>query len=275
MIDKDINGYSLSRDWFDFCFENPERVRPVHTSIYFFAIEHCNRLGWKDKFGFPSQMVMEAIGVKNWKTYSKALGEIVDFGFIKMLEISKNQYSSNIIAIVKNTKADTKALDKALSKHSLKQVRSTVSIIKQLTSKPFKQRTKKERDILFDYIKEDDKTVGLQIDFDIWWKEYPIKKSKKTALASWLKSTTLKPIDEMLAILNAHKNSPDWVKDNGEFIPYPSTYLNQERWEDEIISGKKQNEIPEEYDWSDEHKCYINDNGQPWIKGSKIYREGL
>ena len=134
-MNEEVNSYKLSRDWFNFCFDNPEIIRPIHTAIYFFAIEHCNRLGWKDKFGFPSQMVMEAIGVKNWKTYSSALNEIVGFGFIKMIEISKNQYSSNIIAIVKNTKATTKALDKALSKHSqkqgTKQSQSTVSIDKQ------------------------------------------------------------------------------------------------------------------------------------------------
>ena len=38
-----------------------------------------------------------------------SLNEIIDFGFIEMVEISKNQYSSNIIAIVENTKAYTKA----------------------------------------------------------------------------------------------------------------------------------------------------------------------
>ena len=132
-----MNSYDLSRVWFEFCFNNPEQIKPIHSAIYFFAIEHCNRLGWKDKFGFPSQMVMEAIGVKNWRTYSKALNEVVSFGFIEMIETSKNQYSSNIIAIVKNTKAPTKALDKALSKHSQKQgtkhSQSTVSINKQET----------------------------------------------------------------------------------------------------------------------------------------------
>lgn len=133
----ELNSYELSRQWFNFCFENPDVIKPIHTAIYFFAIEHCNRLGWKDKFGFPSQMVMEAIGIKNWRTYSAGLNELVNFGFIKMVEISKNQYSSNIIAIVKNTKANTKALDKALSKHSQKQhtkhSQSTVSIDKQET----------------------------------------------------------------------------------------------------------------------------------------------
>lgn len=128
-----MNGYDLSRQWFDFCFENPEKISPLHTAIYFFCIEHCNRLGWKDKFGLPSAMVMEAIGVKNWRTYSKGLNDLIDFGFIKLIEKSKNQYSSNIIAIVKNTKASTKALDKALQKHSTKHSQSTASINKQET----------------------------------------------------------------------------------------------------------------------------------------------
>jgi hypothetical protein len=128
-----MNSYDLSRKWFDWSFENPDRIKPIHSAIYFFAIEHCNRLGWKEKFGLPSQMVMEAIGVKNWRTYSQGLNELIDFGFIKLLEKSSNQYSSNIIAIVNFTKADTKALDKALQKHGTKQGQSIVSIDKQET----------------------------------------------------------------------------------------------------------------------------------------------
>ena len=137
-----MNSYELSRKFCDWAFENPDKIKPIHYAIYFFSIEHCNRLGWKDKFGLPSQMVMEAIGVKNWRTYSSGLNDLVDFGFFKMIEISKNQYSSNIIGIVKNTKAHTKAhtkaLDKALSKHSTKHStkhsQSIVSIDKQLNN---------------------------------------------------------------------------------------------------------------------------------------------
>ena len=29
------------------------------------------------------------------------------------------------------------------------------------------------------------------------------------------------------------KNSKGWQKDNGQFIPHPTTYINQERWKDE------------------------------------------
>ncbi len=124
-----LSIYDLSRAWWNFAFENPELVRPIHTAIYFFAIEHCNRLGWKDKFGFPTTMAMEAIGAKSYNTYTKALNEIVGFGFIKLIEKSKNQYSSNVIALSNFDKADNKALDKALIKHSTKQSESTIQSI--------------------------------------------------------------------------------------------------------------------------------------------------
>jgi hypothetical protein len=135
-MDNEYSSYELSRNWFDFCFENTEIVNPTHIALYFFCIEHCNRLGWKDKFGLPTQMAMDAIGVKNWRTYIKAFNDIVDWGFIKVIQKSKNQYSANVIAVVKNTKAlskaNTKALSKAMQKHSQKQCNGTADIDKQL-----------------------------------------------------------------------------------------------------------------------------------------------
>ena len=134
-----MNSYELSRSWFNFAFENPEKVKPNHTALYFFAIEHCNRLGWKSKFGLPTTMAKDAIGIRSYNTYISTLTDLVDWGFIIMVERSKNQYSSNIIALSKFDKARDKALDKALIKHTTKQSESTVqsidSIIKQITSK--------------------------------------------------------------------------------------------------------------------------------------------
>lgn len=124
-MNKDLNHYNLSRTFFDFAFENPEKIKPNHIALYFFAIEHCNRLGWKTKFGLPSSMTMEAIGIKSYNTYINTLTDLIEFGFITLIEKSKNQYSSNIIALSKFNKANDKALDKALIKHSTKQLQST------------------------------------------------------------------------------------------------------------------------------------------------------
>ncbi len=138
-----MNGYEFSRAWFDFSFNTPNKVKPVHTAIYFFAIERCNRLGWKEAFGFPTDLAMEALGIRNYKTYIIALQELVDWGFIKWIQKSRNQYAANIIALVKNTKAPPKALDKAMDKalsgQCTKQVQSIASIDKQINLKQLKQ----------------------------------------------------------------------------------------------------------------------------------------
>jgi hypothetical protein len=139
-----MNSYELSRKWFNFCFENPEKIKPNHTALYFFCVEHCNRLGWKDKFGLPTTMVKDAIGIRSYNTYINTLNDLISFGFIEMVEKSKNQYSSNIIALSNYNKALDKALDRALIKHDTKQRESIDSIIKQITSKQINKEQARE-----------------------------------------------------------------------------------------------------------------------------------
>ena len=172
------NGYILSRTWFDFCFENPEKIKPNHTALYFFAIEHCNRLGWKNKFGLPSSMAMEAIGIKSYNTYINTLRELVFWGFIEMIEVSKNQYSSNIIALSKYDKALDKALDKAfikhVTKHTTKQSESTSesisesidSIDKQITNKQINNKQINHEPLEKKFSKKDFKNILLELGCD-------------------------------------------------------------------------------------------------------------
>ena len=131
--------YKLYRNFWDYAFNNPEKIKPNHVAIYSFAIEHCNRLGWKPKFGFPTSMVLEATGIKSYSVFKKTFDDLVAYGFIEAIEYSKNQYSSNIIALKENYKAHNKALDKAIIKHMTKQVESTIqsidSIDKPITNK--------------------------------------------------------------------------------------------------------------------------------------------
>lgn len=204
-----MNSYELSRKWFDWCFENPEKISPNHTAMYFFIIEHCNRLGWKEKFGLPTTMVKDAIGIRNFRTYINTLNDLIDFGFIKMFEKSKNQYSSNIIGIVNFAKANTKALDKALQSHSQKQVKSIDSIDKQYNNITIEQ---------------------TNIEFSVFWELYSKKVGSKSKCENkWNKLTDIerqKIIDTLPVFLSN-------IKDK-KFQPYPLTYLNNERWNDEI-----------------------------------------
>ena len=75
------------------------------------------------------------------------------------------------------------------------------------------------------------KPVKTNTDFDMFYQAYPNKTGKRAALKSWDK---VKPVlDEVLKSLDWQKRSKKWLDSDGEFIPMPSTYLNQGRWEDE------------------------------------------
>lgn len=78
--------------------------------------------------------------------------------------------------------------------------------------------------------------------FEKFYKAYP-KKVKKQDVKKWFKKNT--PSNElfssMMKRLEQFRASKDWQKDGGQFIPYPTTWLNQKRWEDETIQDSGNN----------------------------------
>lgn len=67
-------------------------------------------------------------------------------------------------------------------------------------------------------------------EFEQFWKAYPKKTGKGEAYKSWKKQNP--KIEYVMAALSWQTIQPDWTKEKGQFIPLPSTYLNQRRWED-------------------------------------------
>lgn len=72
--------------------------------------------------------------------------------------------------------------------------------------------------------------------FEQFYKQYP-KKVKKKDVEKWFKKN--KPSDElfssMMSSLEQFKGCQDWLKDKGQYIPYPTSWLNQERWKDSYL----------------------------------------
>lgn len=76
--------------------------------------------------------------------------------------------------------------------------------------------------------------------FNEFWTAYPRKVSKPAARKAFDK---IKPDDEllktMLTAIAKQKLSDQWTKDNGNYIPYPATWLNNQRWLDELPVAKQ------------------------------------
>lgn len=71
--------------------------------------------------------------------------------------------------------------------------------------------------------------------FDEFWQAYPRKKARQDALKAW---GALRPdVDlqgTMLGALERQKLTPDWRKNEGQYIPHPAKWLRQRLWEDHL-----------------------------------------
>ena len=80
-------------------------------------------------------------------------------------------------------------------------------------------------------------TRGVQ--FAQFWELYPRHVNKKRSETSWRRLTKTKQL-AVLADLPRRRESSQWQKDNGAYIPHPTTYLNGERWNDDVSHSEKE-----------------------------------
>lgn len=90
-----------------------------------------------------------------------------------------------------------------------------------------------------------DKTAKPPGGFDEFWKAYPKKKNKIDAQKAFAKVKA--PLQTLLDAIERQKQSEQWKKDGGQFIPYPATWLKRGAWEDE--PDRQSTAIPSETDY--------------------------
>ena len=79
-----------------------------------------------------------------------------------------------------------------------------------------------------------DNIRSLDETFEQFWSVYPRKAGKKRAHELWYKlSPDGETVGKIMASVEKARGTPQWRERDGQFIPHPSTYLNQERWNDE------------------------------------------
>lgn len=74
-------------------------------------------------------------------------------------------------------------------------------------------------------------------EFDEFWKVYPRKIGKEAARKAWEKAKGKPAVGDILVAIEQQKQSEQWKKDGGQFIPHPATWLNQGRWADEPVES--------------------------------------
>ena len=93
--------------------------------------------------------------------------------------------------------------------------------------------------------KKKQKKEDITKSFNIFWGAYPRKVAKADAEKLFAQiNSDEQLLKTMLATIEKASKSERWLKENGKYIPYPTTWLNGRRWEDEVVStglglGKK------------------------------------
>lgn len=83
---------------------------------------------------------------------------------------------------------------------------------------------------------DDTTTPAGAEEFDDFWAIYPRREGKGAAKKAWAKAVKTIPADELLPVVRSYA-----VRMHGSekrFIPFPATWLNQERWADEVDDQK-------------------------------------
>lgn len=69
--------------------------------------------------------------------------------------------------------------------------------------------------------------------FPEFWAAYPRKQKRGDARKAWLQvAKVIPPLPVVLGAIEEQRGSPQWQRENGQFIPYPASWLRGECWGD-------------------------------------------
>lgn len=201
----------------------------------YLALLHCeNRLFWTDEASIPNKAVMHYAGISGKTQLIRIRNRLESAGLIVYTNGEKGKSGTyKFIKLYENgtdniTANDTANVTEPVTKSVTESVTNSATQIKHNT-KNIKHNT------------ENNTVSANRQQFDEFWTEYPRKVGKKDALKAWNK---IKPdIHTATAImqgLSSAKQCEQWRRDNGQYIPHASTWLNGRRWEDDYtVTGIK------------------------------------
>ncbi len=158
---KQINGYDLSHNFFDWAFEHRQEFKPTVSALYFYLVEVCNKLGWKNEFSISAKECMEGMGVSSYNTYKHAFDILCDNGFITIVKKSCNHFQANIITLSNFNRVTDELPNKVTQEYRESNYQSNGDILK--TIKTIKtNKTNRWIDLVDERFKE---IIGMWIEY--------------------------------------------------------------------------------------------------------------
>ncbi len=93
-----INGFEQIKGFYSWVFNNPDKVRPTHISLYLFLLNQNNRSNWVEWFKCPYDLAMQGACIGNKGTYYKCLDDLKSWGIIDYKK-GINNYKAPIVKL--------------------------------------------------------------------------------------------------------------------------------------------------------------------------------
>jgi hypothetical protein len=159
------------------------------------------------------------------KVLSKTLYPLKDVRDCQIKDTLRKLSSAGLVSFFK--REDGKLFVRLTNWDRYQSTRSDTSETETETQDSLKKTTEKPRVSKL--------SEAMQKRFDRFWKAYPRKVGKGKAEDSFAR---YRPDDEltdvMIRAVEAAKQTAQWQREGGQYIPHPATWLNQRRWEDEM-----------------------------------------
>lgn len=220
MYNRDFKGVWIPREvWLDY------RLNPLEKII---LAEIDSLDNSDDRCWAGNDYLAEFCQCSEWKV-SNAISKLIELGYVEVVSFDgrirrlKSCFVFSKREPCENPKADL-GISQPINIRNNTKIKHTVSEGSQGDDSPF---------------------------FAEFWKAYPRKTSKQMAIKSWKKlgvddSNSL--LDTILADVRRRVNG-EWAGKELQYVPHPSTYLNQRRWEDETattdrVDAEEEHDLP-------------------------------
>ncbi|ENG3619316.1 replication protein [Acinetobacter baumannii] len=217
------NAFQIPNDLID----NGDMAKMKGAALPCYLLIVRKTRGWnKQADSISLSQFVKATGY-NKDTVQKGLLILEEMGVIIRLETDKqiNEWSlTDQIITTENHTKNSPSENLAMLKNSTEPYENLVS--NHTKNSPHNNNNKNK----------EKQGVGYSENFEKFWSAYPTckrKSDKSGTYKTFTKHEGSFAIETLLSILEKQKSDVSWTKQDGEFIPSPSTWLNQKQWENE------------------------------------------
>ena len=211
------NSFQLPNAFVD---EAMKKLSPTANLLYIVIVRKTR--GWQKNKDAISLTQFEEITGLSRKTVIKAINELIQFGFVK-------EYAQKNAKAAKSYALNDGVFSTLVESPLVENLHRTSGEIPPVTSGkiPHTKTT----------IKTTNQKQGVYSeDFEKFWEAYPRckrKSDKSGTFKTFEKYKSVVTTETLIKILNAQKQDQSWIKQDGEFIPAPTVWLNQKNWEND------------------------------------------